>query len=337
MDRLTARLQAMDPVRRAPLVAADHEALRALREEITMTTAPALPTSAEPEASPAARRRLRIGWRGAVGLGLAAALTAGAAYGVLFHPSTVTDGYQCVRTWDTADDPVYSHNLTGDPVADCQTTLASMGEAPLEDPVAFTYDSVIMVAPRSEVPANASLFAPPSDASAVRELEASSRDWVDGMASQCFTAEEGASWAKGELERLGLAGWTVQVLDVQEPQPQGIAIRCAHAWVTPEDHLVLIEPPSPGNPELDDSTTAAQAQLDLELTTLADTLRTGITEQCLSLDDARALADSAIGDLADAPTVSVQDDSAACARVDMEVGGGMNVIVYGPQVASPTP
>ncbi|WP_245885930.1 hypothetical protein [Xylanimonas oleitrophica] len=66
-----------------------------------------------------------------------------------------------------------------------------------------------------------------------------------------------------------------------------------------------------------------------------DRLRTGITEQCLSLADARAVADGVLDELElePFPTTSIVDEAAYCSRLDVMIGGNAQVTVYGPRAA----
>jgi hypothetical protein len=320
------RLRANDPIRGARLDAVDPGALSALREGITMIRR----EGADESAVPRARGWRRFGVRGMVGAGLALVLVGGtAAFAVHEMLHTYTDGYECMQVWDPQGVPALSVELTGDPVADCQTTLAAQGLAPLEDPVAFTYDGQVIVTPRLQVPAGATLLVPDPDAAAVRELTASSGDWVDGGRAVCRTAQEAAAWESAELVRLGLDGWTVTVdeLPADTPDTQRQEFPCAGAWVDPAARTVEVLAFRAEDVTTGSGDTAA----------MAAALRAGITDTCVDLTQARALVDEAVGGGHHWPTTSVVDDTATCARVDMEVGGSILVTVYGPQGLTTTP
>ena len=63
-------------------------------------------------------------------------------------------------------------------------------------------------------------------------------------------------------------------------------------------------------------------------------LQAGITDRCVSLAEARAVADEALTAIdGPFPTTSVPDESVACARVDLFVGGNVQVTVHGPTAA----
>jgi len=322
------RLRAADPARRADLGAVDQAAFAALREEITMTTTidPAVPTTAVP-GGPAPRRR-RLGRRGAVALGLAAVLTgSGVAYAAVqaFRGSS-GEGVTCVTAWDAdaaeglgveAAGPW----LTGDPYADCATLLAEQGLPPLDDPVAFEHDGQTVVAPAAEVPDGAERLegAVAVDAAAL-ELERSSQDLVDGGRSACRPLAEGVAWARGEVDRLGLEGWTVT-----EHEPVQDALPCANVEVRTGERAVVVVPTAED---------PVDVYLPDEIAPVVATLRSEVADGCVSLDAARAVVDAALSGVADPfPTTSVPDESAACARVDLVVGGSVQATVHGPSDA----
>lgn len=331
MSDLMKRLSAADPARRAPLDAVDEAAFAALREEITMTstdgaTAPALPTADDP-----LPRRRRLGRRGAVAIGLAAVLTGGGvAYAALqaFRGSS-GEGVTCVHVWN--DDTAEGLNIdaagswiTGDPYADCTSLLAEAGLPPIEDPVAFAWDGQTIVAPADQVPEGVQrLEGTQAVDRGVVELQRSVADTVDGGRSGCRTVPEAAAWAQGEIERLGLQDWTV-ITPKSEPAPDaepGAAPPCSDGEVSVRDRqvqLVASEDPferlhGPG----DDPA--------------IDALRERIVDECVSLDEARAVVHEVYADMEyEVPTTEVVDDGAPCARVDLVEGGTTEAFVYGP-------
>lgn len=340
-----ARLRSVDPARRVDLSHLDPGALRAVREGITMTVRE--PETADGASEARTRRglgRLGLGRRGTIAVGLSVVLAGGslgfAAYHQLFRGG-LADGINCLSSWEGQSVSTDGPPLTGDPIADCATYMAGSGVAPLVDPVAFTYQGMLYVTPRDQVPEGAELLPVDPQAAHARELEASLHDMVDGGRSACLGGAEAEAVARAELSRLGLDGWTVHVDDtVLEPQN----IRpCADLWTDTAAKRVDVLPQradDPGSNPL--------------LTELVADLRTGIANQCLSLDAARAVADDALvkadallvaanpghdvtvaGGAAHWPTTSVLDESASCARVDLEVGGSIQVTVYGPTTAHP--
>ncbi|WP_264031263.1 hypothetical protein [Cellulosimicrobium sp. SH8] len=328
MTDLMKRLRATDPVRRADLGAVDDAAFAALREEILMTTT-LHPTNAAPAAHPSRRRRL--GRRGMVALGLATVLAgSGVAYAAIqaFRGSS-GEGVTCVSAWtpDVAeglDVDAAGPWLTGDPYADCTTLLAEQGLPPIEDPVAFAWDGQTYVAPAGQVPDGVERLESRSALDpAVVELQQSATDRVDGGASACRTVAEGVAWAQEELARLGLEGWSVGEQDAL-PEPADGAQVCAEVTVDVGEPAIVVGGTTGSDGILEDSLVAG----------IVTALKGGITDRCVSLDEARAVADEALS-VVDGPfpTTSVPDESVTCARVDLVVGGSFRATVYGPTTA----
>jgi hypothetical protein len=331
MSDLMKRLSAADPARRADLDSVDGAAFAALREEITMTstpsgtagaTAPPLPTADDP-----APRRRRLGRRGAVAIGLATVLTGGGvAYAAIqaFQGSS-GEGVTCVRVWD--DDTAQGLGvdaagswLTGDPYADCTTMLAEEGLPPIEDPVAFAWDGQTIVAPADQVPDGVQrLEGAQAVESGVVELQRSMTDPVDGGWSGCRSVAEGATWAQGEIDRLGLQDWTVAAEDAGRTPPS-----CSSLEVNVGERTVTVS-------SSDDPYQSLSAP---DTDAMIGALRDQVVDGCLSVDDARAVADDAVAAFEfEVPTTDVADESAECARVDVFLGGTIEVTVYGPSAA----
>ncbi|WP_426309694.1 hypothetical protein [Cellulosimicrobium sp. E-16] len=328
MTDLMKQLRAADPVRRADLGAVDDAAFAALQEEILMTTT-LDPTNAAPAAPPSRRRRL--GRRGAVALGLATVLAGGGvAYAAIqaFRGSS-GEGVTCVTAWspDVAeglDVDAAGPWLTGDPYADCTTLLAEQGLPPIEDAVAFAWDGQTYVAPAGQVPDGVERLEGRSAVDpAVVELQQSVTDRVDGGASACRTVAEGVAWAEDELDRLGLDDWSVGEHDALPEGADGTPV-CAFATVDVGGRAVVVGASGSSDGILEDPVVAE----------IVSTLKGGITDGCVSLGEARAIADEALTSVdGPFPTTSVPDESAECARVDLFVGGNVQVTVYGPTSA----
>lgn len=322
------QLRSADPARRAGLGAVDEAAFAALREEILMTTT-LDPTNAAPAAPPSRQRRL--GRRGAVALGLATVLAGGGvAYAAIqaFRGSS-GEGVTCVSAWnpDVAeglDVDAAGPWLTGDPYADCTTLLAEQGLPPVEDPVAFAWDGQTYVAPADQVPDDVERLEGRSALDpAVVELQQSVTDRVDGGASACRTVAEGLAWAEEELDRLGLEDWTVREHGAL-PEAAGGAQVCASVTVDVGGHTVTVGGTTHTDGILEDPLAAG----------IVAALQRGITDRCVSLDEARAVADEALTAVdGPFPTTSVPDERVTCSRVDLFVGGSFQVTVYGPTSA----
>lgn len=68
--------------------------------------------------------------------------------------------------------------------------------------------------------------------------------------------------------------------------------------------------------------------------TLRDALRKGIVDKCVNLTDAAALATSVLGDEPHWPTTTIEDPTASCTRVDMVVGGSVQITLRCPVTAT---
>ena len=325
-DDVLAQLRAADPARSADLSRTDRGAITALREGITMT----------PRTSTTARPARRLATRGGLALLAGVMLVGGggayAAYEQLYVGGAA-DGLTCLTQWsDWPETSTGGPGLTGDPVADCQHYNDLEGREPIVEAVAFRYENMLFVAPSSDVPAGATLLAAPTaQDESRRELQASVHDLVDGLRAQCFTADEASAFVTGELERLALTGWQVEVAQ-NEPSADRPDDVCATAWVDQAGaDVVQVTPNSVPAPEV------LQANEDVVpfVFTLADTLRQEVATQCVSLPDAEEIAAAALGTEHHWPLTAIEDPAATCTRVDMEVGGSILVTLRGPAVATP--
>jgi hypothetical protein len=319
------------------------------------------------QAADQAPRRRRLGRRGLVAGGLSAVLVgcgvAAARY--TSHVKYVGAGgdVTCQQQWTdptTADTDALDQAssggpaLTGDPVADCQRYQKLTGRPPITDPVAFFYNSFVFVTPRSQVPASAALFLQSAKLGAARrELEASLGDWVDGAMSRCFSEAETTAFARHELARVGLGAWKIQVMPVGyvEPTPgttktsgttntpgtantsnaatSPSAFGCTGVMVELDQETVEIQPNHDSGPDV-----FIPGGVDPFVRQLRDLLRHDIASRCLPLSQAQAIAQHALAGEESEPLTAVTDPSSKCTRVDMEVGGSIQVTLYGP--GSPT-
>lgn len=325
------QLKAADPVRRVDLGAVEPAAFAALREEITMTGTElddASAARAADEAGPTRTRRRRIGRRGAIAVGLAAVLAGGGvAYAAIqAFVAQDTAGLTCMATWnDSALEGQHIDAggpwLTGDAVADCTTMLAEEGLPPVENPVVFEHDGWVFVTPADQAPdwiEPIDTDGGPAVDKKVIELRQSVGDRVDGGNGTCRTVDEAVVWAQSELDRLGLEGWTIETVVVDEPDRT-----CADVSAEVTGKVVVASAVDPdqtyGVPELDPVVAA---------------LRDAVAEECLTTEQLGAIVDEELGSLEHHwPTTTVRDDAAECARVDFVVGGSVQVTVYGPVAA----
>ncbi|MGV8967784.1 MAG: hypothetical protein ACOH2F_16080 [Cellulomonas sp.] len=337
---MLAQLRAVNPVTEAGLSRVDAVALVALREGITMT---------DRQLPLAQSSRRRIGRRGVTGAIVTVALLGGgAAYAVhqlgYVGGGGAADGITCLTHWaginDGFADSTGGPPLTADSVADCQQYQALSGRPPIDDPVAFRVGAVdprIFVAPQDQVPAGATLLlaVTPRD-EALFELDASAVDMIDGLGSRCLAGDEANVFAQAELDRLGLTDWTVTsgTPGTRPPppangDPEGPWI-CATAFGDP-DHLTLVVTPN----NRDDIETHNGHGTDPFVFDLRDSLRTGITDKCVNLAEAKAVATTALGDAHHWPLTAIEDTAASCTRVDMAVGGSIEITLRGPSTTTP--
>ncbi|TWH31513.1 hypothetical protein [Isoptericola variabilis] len=150
---------------------------------------------------------------------------------------------------------------------------------------------------------------------AVVELRLSLSDRIDGGNGTCRTLDEGAAWAQSELDRLGLADWTVKAVGTPSAEKP-----CSNLTAEVVGTVVV-------GPAIEPDATYYQPEID----PIVGELRRALVGQCLAVEDARAVVDEALTSLEHHwPTTTVVDEAAECARADLAVGGSLQVTVYGP-------
>lgn len=341
-DDVMQRLAAANPVTPAALDRLDDAAGAALREGIAMSAAPERPSS-----------RRRVGRRGALAGGLAVALVGGGlAYAAVdrgwYESGGDGHGLTCLTAWaDPTTSAWYDADVTGgpaitaDPIADCQEYQRLSGRDPIDDPVAFTWRSVLYVGPRAQVPAGAEVLAVDVEAGPVHELWLSVNDFVGGLGAQCLDADDAVAAAQAELDRLGLDDWRVQLTEPDPPRVDGDMPNGDCAEVR-----FAVDPIGPADPSVDDATAhtllvAPESRVDREelrgngvaevVYEVRDALRSQINDQCLDLEAARQVAVDALGPEHHWPTGVMVDDTASCTRAYLVGGGSMQVALYGPE------
>ncbi|MBD3780359.1 MAG: hypothetical protein IE923_13985 [Micrococcales bacterium] len=323
-DDLVTALRAADPLARADLDRVDPDALLALRTAVLASGA-----------RPAVRGPRRWARRAAaVGGALALLVGGGAAYAGYqdwYGSDGGADGITCSLDYgplgETGELTSGGPALTGDPVADCARYQELAGLPPIEDPVAFrdAWHPVVVV-PRDRVPDGAELLDPagPADLTA-QELESSVHDLVDGPVTGCLDPAAAAAAAQAELDRLSLGDWEV---DVDEDAGTGA---CAGVVVDAGGRRLTVVATGPVESL---ETLVARGDVVPEVLELRDELRTGIADTCLDLTEAEAVVAQALGTAHHWPTSAVEDPAAACTRVDLEVGGSIQVTLRGPRPAA---
>jgi len=211
---------------------------------------------------------------------------------------------------------------SGDPAADC----AAVWPAPA--PKLQAYDNGIggvVVIPASEKP-QAGWTPIVSQDVALIELQGSLDDHINGLGSACFNSAQATTFAQQQLDRLGLAGWSVDVRSGSGTGPQ-----CYGGFADASAKTVTLT--SMG----DQAGTANWPPRQL-----ADSLRP-LTQQCLSLAAMRSQVEQRATSLGMSPTVendhnyelnAAQDDTMRCATVYETVGGTTEVVVRGPAHAA---
>jgi hypothetical protein len=310
----------------------DRQALRALREGITMIDRD------QPATLEAPRRGRRLGRRGVSAGALALVLVGGgaafAAYQQWYVGGGGADGLTCMTTWQDpsdSDEPLDSTGgpaLTGDPVADCQRYQQLSGRPEINDPVAFTRNGYVYVAPRDQVPSDGTpLTAATADTAAAMRLDAALQDWVDGGNSRCFTSTTAVPYMKAEIARLGLAGWSTKVMPDNRPYQEG---PCGSFYTDPVSRTAMFLPDRGPDPNV----RRPDPGISGFVYDVRDALRTGITTHCVSTKQAQDVVAKALGAEHHWPTTVVRTNS-PCASVDLVVGGSVQVWIYGPEVARP--
>jgi hypothetical protein len=321
MDDLVAALRAADPLRRTDLTRVDPDALLAMRTAVMAA-----------EGRPAVRGPRRWTRRAAaVGGTLALLVGGGAAYAGYqdwYGSGGGADGITCSLDYgpmgQTGDLTSGGPPLTGDPVADCARYQELAGLPPIEDPVAFrdAWNPVVVV-PRAQVPADAELLDVATAADlAAQELQASLHDLVDGPVTGCPDPATAAAAAQAELDRLALSDWRVEV------STDAGTLECAGVVVDAEQQLLTVVPTGATEPL---ETLVARGDMVPEVLTLRDLLRTRIADTCLDLTAAEAVVAQALGTAHHWPTSAIEDPEATCTRVDLEVGGSIQVTLRGPR------
>ena len=312
-----ARLRATNPVRQSELPPVSTGVWSAMQDTIASTT------RGPGRSQPPTPRKKRLGKRGTLSIGLAVLLIGGGAgyAGIEGWFGGTPQGPNCLADWSDRDTAVIGSWLTGDAIADCDTLMRDAGLAPIEDPVAFTLQDYTYVTPAGQVPSGAHVLASGVAVTPqALEMRQSASDFVDGGNAACRTVPEQVEWARAELERLGLQGWSVVRADHQDPDAP-----CS--WADAQEPGVVTV--GSGADPLD--TFAAGAW------PLADQLRTRIADRCLTAGEAKRLGEelymtySSVGADDTLTATAITDDASDCARVDAGIGGSVQITVYGPE------
>lgn len=306
-------------VRRLPLVSdeqvrllSDSDAKQALFEEITTMTI-------DTRTAPPAQDHARVPRRTFV-LAAAVALLSVAAVGwAVFNSVQGSTSVGC-HTGDGAVSIVDA--VTGDPVSDCAALWRQ--DTGTQPPPLVAYDNgdggIEVVPEGSSIPRGWQPLEPGvTQDPRLIELEAALDDHIDGLPADCHPLDAARTIAEREVDRLGLDGWQV----VAERGEADGAGTCTYFLLESERQTVVLIPLDGG-----------AAPDDAPYSVLAGELGTALEQGCLSLPDAAAQARQIAADagIGEALVVhEVTDDAATCARADVNVGGGVEVTIRGPQ------
>ena len=302
----------------APPVGEQPELLERVRSDL-------MATFTRPSQSDAisARRRTRRRW--AIPIAAAAVLSTVAAGWAILHDTSDSTELQCPGN-------AVIDAVTGDPVLDCANEWRRYNET--EPPPMVAYDNgrggVVVLRESDAVPAGyTALDSGPFQNTALIELEAALGDLGTGLESGCYDHVAATEITRRELDRLGLAEWTVTVDD--DRRPDGTAT-CAHFIVEADlQQVQLIGLPGANAPDPYGNFAAA---LDEQLSV-----------SCVGLDEAAELARTLAADteiVVDGTRIDfteqagvllihiVEDPDASCTRADVNVGGRVEVTLRGP-------
>ncbi|HUJ56144.1 MAG TPA: hypothetical protein VLW49_09185 [Gaiellaceae bacterium] len=262
-----------------------------------------------------ARRRLRRPLVAALAVVAVAAAT-GAGWAMTRGSARETTTVDCLIDGEST----VIDATSGDPASDC----AAVWPAPA--PKLQAYDDGIggvVVIPASQKP-RAGWTAIASQDVALIELQESLDDNINGLDSSCFDASAATTFARQQLDRLGLIGWTVQV---RSSSQTGQSAPCYGGFAQPEAKTVTLMPFG------DQSGPASWPPHRL-----ADSLRP-LTQECLSLPAMKSEVEQRASSLGLSQTVegshnyelnSTEDDTMRCATVYETVGGTIDVVLRGP-------
>lgn len=171
----------------------------------------------------------------------------------------------------------------------------------------------------------------------VIELQEALEDTGRGLYSACFTAADARTKVRGELDRLGLAEWTVVVDESRRPDRADL---CALGWLKPGSKQVELI----GMPSRDLGFDPADPSSQDQFTRYAAALAEGLEQQCLTLEEAAEVARALAAEtefVVDGEVVefsedyglgitTVEDATKSCTRSSVEVGGSVSVVLRGP-------
>lgn len=212
--------------------------------------------------------------------------------------------------------------ITGDPVEDCSRLWQRTIGAPVPELVAYDNGSggIEVLAATERVPDGWVVLGPGAvqDPDLI-ELEAALADIAAGLGSDCHQLEGARAVALRELDRLGFADWSVAA---ERGDADGTTT-CMFAIVEPTQQRIHLVPLQEMAVRDDDPVRA-----------FARGIRDLVARECLTTSDAAARIDQVTREAGmEASGIHVHpvvDPDAACARVHITHGGGVDVTIRGP-------
>lgn len=277
-------------------------------------------------------RRRRVVLLAAAGLAI---LAMAATWAFVIQPEETTE-IQCAHS-------LIMPAVSGDPVADCAAELDRMGIAhgPL---TAYTnrFGSVAVYELGEDVPPSYQ----PLDEDfrqdvAIIELERALSDVTTGLEADCYSTDEAVPIIERELDRVGIE-WAIGIgldTDGSKRIADGES-SCAYAIPTPEESqvtLISLDAPDPDR--------VAESGEE-PWTVPSELLHRRLSDECLPLDEAAAIARELFSPLAQEwlananiedqdesyviPITRTVDTGAACTRATVTVGGTVFIDLRGP-------
>lgn len=255
------------------------------------------------------------------GLAVAALATTAAGYALTRDVATTTEVACATATLDAI---AIVDAVSGDPVADCADLWRRQNGT--EPPELVAYDNqrggITVVPADAEVPADWTLLEQGvSQDARLIELDAALADYGDGLNARCYEPDGARPIVENAIDRLGLDDWAIRI---DEDRAGGDGTCTTHV-LDPEAQQVVIFP-------IVEMTSPPE---DTPYRLLAASVQAQVDDECLTREEAvdtvsRIAAELGIDETAGELVIhSVPDDSAACSRTDVNVGGRIEVTVRG--------
>jgi hypothetical protein len=259
---------------------------------------------------------------------LASATGVGAGWAILRPDPQTSTAVAC-------GDAIIS-STTGDPIADCAARWRR--DNGTEPPQLVAYvgpgGGILVIPATQEPPTGSSPLAPSfRQEAAIIELRAELADVSRGLKSHCFREADARRLVQQQLQRLGLADWTIRTRPAERSAPE----RCpaggptySAAALNPDEKQVLLLPNEGGGPPPRDLPFVKLAQW------LTQELVEGPNARCLPVEEAATLAREqaarlglreSIGEVVFNIVPATDSSRPTCARATTVVGGATQVTI----------